>query len=161
MRTSLHFGTYYEREPTTHSPSSGAKPVSDTRLTLRVDFGARRSIGPGKIRLLEEVARTGSISEAGRKLGMSYRRAWLLIDDMNRCFNQAVVSAKPGGSQGGGTTVTKFGAELIRRYRAIEAAALRAAKSQLGSLESALREGKKLPAAKPPRTSIRGVLQSH
>jgi molybdate transport system regulatory protein len=135
--------------------------VSNARLTLRVDFGSRRSIGPGKVRLLEEVARTGSISEAGRKLGMSYRRAWLLIDDMNRCFNQAVVSAKPGGSHGGGTSVTKFGADLIRHYRAIEAAAQRAGKSHLGSLEGALRDAKKLPAAKPPRTSVRGSLQSH
>jgi molybdate transport system regulatory protein len=135
--------------------------VSDTKLTLRVDFGARRSIGPGKIRLLEEVERTGSISEAGRKLGMSYRRAWLLIDDMNRCFNHAVVSAKPGGSQGGGTTVTKFGAGLIRQYRAIEAAALRAAKSRLGALENALRDGNKLSSAKPQKTSIRGTLHSH
>lgn len=135
--------------------------MSDTRLTLRVDFGSRRSIGPGKIRLLEEVARTGSISEAGRKLGMSYRRAWLLIDDMNRCFNQAVVSAKPGGSQGGGTSLTKFGAELIQRYRAIEAAASRAGKSHLGSLEGALRDSKKVTSAKSQKTSIRGSLQSH
>jgi molybdate transport system regulatory protein len=135
--------------------------VSDTRLTLRIDFGSRRSIGPGKIRLLEEVARTGSISEAGRKLGMSYRRAWLLIDDMNSCFNQPVVSAKPGGSQGGGTSVTKFGADLIRHYRAIEAAAQRAGKSHLGALEGALRDAKKLPSAKPQKTSIRGSLQSH
>jgi molybdate transport system regulatory protein len=135
--------------------------VSDTRLTLRIDFGSRRSIGPGKIRLLEEVARTGSISEAGRKLGMSYRRAWLLIDDMNRCFNRAVVSAKPGGSQGGGTSVTKFGADLIRHYRAIEAAAQRAGKSHLGALEGELRDAKKLPSAKPQKTSIRGSLQSH
>jgi molybdate transport system regulatory protein len=135
--------------------------VSNTRLTLRVDFGSRRSIGPGKIRLLEEVARTGSISEAGRKLGMSYRRAWLLIDDMNRCFNQAVVSAKPGGSQGGGTSLTKFGAELIQRYRAIEAAASRAGKSHLGSLEGALRDSKKVTSTKSQKTSIRGSLQSH
>ncbi|HEX3505506.1 MAG TPA: LysR family transcriptional regulator [Xanthobacteraceae bacterium] len=139
----------------------GAELVSDTRLTLRVDFGARRSIGPGKIRLLEEIDRTGSISEAGRKLGMSYRRAWLLIDDMNRCFNHTVVSAKPGGSQGGGTTLTKFGAGLIRQYRAIEAAALRAAKSHLGSLETALRDTKKPPPKKPQRTSIRGMMQAH
>jgi molybdate transport system regulatory protein len=134
--------------------------VSDTRLTLRVDFGSRRSIGPGKIRLLEEIDRTGSISEAGRKLGMSYRRAWLLIDDMNRCFNHAVVSAKPGGSQGGGSTVTKFGAELIRHYRAIETAALRAAKSHLGDLEIALRDTKKSSSRKPQRTSIRGMMQA-
>ena len=71
----------------------GAGFLSDTRLTLRVDFGASRSIGPGKIRLLEAIGRTGSISRAGRALGMSYRRAWLLIDDMNRCFRHAVVRA--------------------------------------------------------------------
>jgi molybdate transport system regulatory protein len=135
--------------------------MSDTKLTLRVDFGSRRSIGPGKIRLLEEVDRTGSISEAGRKLGMSYRRAWLLVDDMNRCFNHAVVNARPGGSQGGGTTVTKFGAGLIRQYRAIEAAALRAAKSRLGTLEDALRDARKSPPRKPQRTSIRATMESH
>ena len=64
--------------------------MSSTRLTLRVDFGPGRSIGPGKIRLLEAIDRTGSISQAGRTLGMSYRRAWLLIDDMNQCFRHAV-----------------------------------------------------------------------
>jgi molybdate transport system regulatory protein len=143
------------------SHCDGAGLVSETRLTLRVDFGSRRSIGPGKVRLLEEIDCTGSISEAGRKLGMSYRRAWLLIDDMNRCFNHAVVSAKPGGSQGGGSTVTKFGADLIRQYRAIEAAALRAAKSHLGPLETALRDTKKSSPRKPQRTSIRGMMQAH
>jgi molybdate transport system regulatory protein len=102
---------------------TGAGVVSDTRLTLRVDFGASRSIGPGKIRLLEAIERTGSISQAGRALGMSYRRAWLLIDDMNQCFRHAVVSAKPGGSQGGGAVLTEFGAGLVRDYRAIEEAA--------------------------------------
>ena len=86
--------------------------MSGTRLTLRVDFGPGRSIGPGKIRLLEAIDRTGSISQAGRSLGMSYRRAWLLIDDMNQCFRDAVVSARPGGSQGGGAVLTEFGAEL-------------------------------------------------
>ena len=97
--------------------------MSATRLTLRVDFGPGRSIGPGKVRLLEAIDRTGSISQAGRSLGMSYRRAWLLIDDMNRCFRHAVVNAKPGGSQGGGAVLTQFGAELVRDYRAIETAA--------------------------------------
>ena len=124
-----------------------------TRLTLRVDFGANRSIGPGKIRLLEAVEKTGSISQAGRALGMSYRRAWLLIDDMNRCFRQAVVRARPGGSQGGGAALTKFGAELVQDYRAIEAAATAAAKSRLRGLESELRKSSSDAARK---TSIRG-----
>jgi len=126
--------------------------MNDTRLTLRVDFGPSGSIGPGKIRLLEAVARTGSISQAGRTLGMSYRRAWLLIDDMNRCFRHAVISAKPGGAQGGGAVLTDFGAELVRDYRAIEAAAAGAAKKPLRGLETALR---KVPSARPKKSSIR------
>jgi molybdate transport system regulatory protein len=112
--------------------------MSETRLTLRVDFGRGGSIGPGKIRLLEAISQTGSISQAGRTLGMSYRRAWLLIDDMNRCFRHTVISAKPGGSQGGGAVLTDFGTELVRDYRAIEAAAATAAKRRLRGLEAAL-----------------------
>lgn len=123
-----------------------------TRLTLRVDFGANRSIGPGKICPLEAVDKTGSISQAGRTLGMSYRRAWLLIDDMNKCFRQAVVSARPGGSQGGGAALTKFGTELVQDYRAIEAAATAAAKSRLRDLETELRKSSSEP---PRKTSIR------
>jgi molybdate transport system regulatory protein len=130
--------------------------VSDTRLTLRVDFGSSRSIGPGKIRLLEAIERTGSISQAGRSLGMSYRRAWLLIDDMNQCFRHPVVNARPGGSQGGGAVLTEFGAELIRDYRAIEAAATGAAKSRLSELEAALKTAKPPASAEIRKTSIRG-----
>lgn len=131
--------------------------MSDTKLTLRVDFGSRRSIGPGKVRLLEEIDRSGSISQAGRTLGMSYRRAWLLIDDLNHCFRHAVVSARPGGPQGGGAALTPFGAGLVRDYRAIESAASGAAKSRLRGLEAALRRRKKAATkAAPRRTSIRG-----
>src|ERR1700674_5064515 len=97
--------------------------MGGVRLTLRVDFGTDRAIGPGKVLLLEAIDRTGSISQAGRSLGMSYRRAWLLIDDMNRCFRHAAVRARPGGSRGGGAVLTEFGAELVRDYRAIETAA--------------------------------------
>ena len=129
--------------------------MGDTRLTLRVDFGSSGSIGPGKIRLLEAIERTGSISQAGRSLGMSYRRAWLLIDDMNRCFRHAVVSAKPGGSQGGGAVLTEFGAELARDYRAIEMAAAAAAKKRLRGLETALRKSTVSKSAGPRKTSIR------
>lgn len=131
--------------------------MSNTRLTLRVDFGSKRSIGPGKIRLLEEIGHGGSISQAGRTLGMSYRRAWLLIDDLNRCFRQPVVRAKSGGSQGGGAELTEFGAELVRDYRAIESAASGAAKSRLRGLEAALRTSRRANSgADAKRTSIRG-----
>jgi molybdate transport system regulatory protein len=104
-----------------------------------VDFSPQRSIGPGKIRLLEEIGRGGSIAQAGRTLGMSYRRAWLLIDDLNHCFRQPVVYAKSGGLQGGGAALTAFGVILVRDYRAIENAASGAVKSRLRGLEAALR----------------------
>jgi molybdate transport system regulatory protein len=129
--------------------------VNETRLTLRVDFGSRRSIGPGKIRLLEEIGRTGSISQAGRNLRMSYRRAWLLIDDMNKCFRHAVVSTKSGGLQGGGAVLTEFGAGLVQNYRTIETAASNAAESRLRDLETALRASKRDSAGQNRRTSIR------
>lgn len=136
---------------------SGAGVVSVTRLTLRVDFGSSRSIGPGKIRLLEAIERTGSISQAGRALGMSYRRAWLLIDDMNRCFRHAVVSAKPGGSQGGGAVLTEFGAGVVRDYRAIETAATGAAEARLRGLEAALNKSSASKSSGPRKTSIKRV----
>jgi molybdate transport system regulatory protein len=117
--------------------------MTNTKITLRVDFGSKRSVGPGKIRLLEEIWRGGSISQAGRSLGMSYRRAWLLIDDLNRCFRQPVVRAKSGGWQGGGAVLTEFGVELVRDYRAIESAASGAAKSRLRGLEAALRTSRR------------------
>jgi molybdate transport system regulatory protein len=122
------------------------------RLTVRVDFGADRALGPGKIRLLEAVKSLGSISQAGRSLEMSYRRAWLLIDDMNRCFREPVVTAQPGGARGGGAALTAFGERLIRKYRAIESQAMAAAKPQLRDLETSLRAHARGTANK---TSIR------
>jgi molybdate transport system regulatory protein len=113
--------------------------MAGTRLTVRVDFGADRALGPGKIRLLEAVKKSGSISQAGRLLEMSYRRAWLLIDDMNRCFREPVVEAQPGGAQGGGAALTAFGEELIKKYRAIETQAAAAAREQIRDLETSLR----------------------
>src|ERR1700726_733682 len=113
--------------------------MGGVRLTLRVDFGTDRAIGPGKVLLREAIRDTGSISQAGRALGMSYRRAWLLVDDMNRCFREPVVAAQPGGLQGGGATLTDFGAELIRNYRAIEAEAKAATQARIANLEASLR----------------------
>lgn len=109
------------------------------RLTLRVDLAAGRSVGPGKMRLLEAVQSTGSISSAGRALGMSYRRAWLLIDQMNCAFRRKVVTTRLGGKSGGGARVTPFGCEVLKRYRAIEAGAAKATKAHLAFLARALR----------------------
>lgn len=96
-------------------------------VRFRLDLSPRCSIGPGKIALLEEIARTGSLREAARQLKMSYRRAWLLLDDVNRSFTVPVSAMSVGGAGGGGARLTAFGQELVRRYRAtarrIEAAA--------------------------------------
>jgi molybdate transport system regulatory protein len=78
------------------------------------------AIGPGKVALLEAIARTGSITSAARELGMSYRRAWLLVDETNRCLVRPAVATAAGGQKGGGTLLTPFGVELVRRYRAVE-----------------------------------------
>ncbi len=114
--------------------------MGNVRLTLRIDFGTNRALGPGKIRLLEAIRDTGSISQAGRLLGMSYRRAWLLVDDLNRCFREPVVTTRPGGTRGGGALVTPFGQELVAKYRSIETRATAAAKRQMQQLEKSLRK---------------------
>ena len=107
------------------------------RLTIRVDLGKGGALGPGKVRLLELIRSHGSISEAGRVMGMSYRQAWLLVDNLNRSFRQAVVSKQTGGHRGGGARLTPWGRRVIERYRAIEASAQRAAAPHLKALESA------------------------
>lgn len=98
------------------------------RLRVSIVFESGARIGPGKARLLESIRDTGSISAAAREMGMSYKRAWLLLDSMNRAFNESVVAAAPGGAGGGGATLTPFGAEVLERYRRIHdrAAALAA-----------------------------------
>jgi molybdate transport system regulatory protein len=107
------------------------------RLTIRVDLGKGGALGPGKVRLLELIRSHGSISEAGRVMGMSYRQAWLLVDNLNRSFQQAVVSKQTGGHRGGGARLTPWGRRVIERYRAVEAAAQRAAAPHLKALEAA------------------------
>jgi molybdate transport system regulatory protein len=92
---------------------------------LRVVKGNVRAIGPGKIALLEAIRDTGSISAAARKLRMSYRRAWVLVDDLNRRVSSAVVETAPGGKFGGGTTLSPTGHRLVTLYREIERKALR------------------------------------
>src|SRR5215472_1064005 len=78
------------------------------------------AIGPGKIALLEAIGSTGSITAAAKMLGMSYRRAWLLVDETNRCLMAAAVTAAAGGKRGGGASLTHAGAELVKRYRTVE-----------------------------------------
>jgi len=123
------------------------------RLTLRVDLGPKQSIGPGKMRLLDAVAETGSISSAGRALGMSYRRAWMLIDDLNSSFRRKVVSTTLGGKEGGGAKLTPFGQELVKRYRAIETSATKATRAHVAFLARSLRKDAGAGSVKRTRLS--------
>jgi molybdate transport system regulatory protein len=109
-----------------------------SRLRVRIDLGPEASIGPGKIRLLELVGETGSIAGAARGMEMSYRRAWLLVEEVNRMFRQPVVAASTGGKRGGGARLTDFGTDLVRQFRAIEAEAEAAATARLDRLAAAL-----------------------
>ncbi len=106
-------------------------------LSIRLDLAPGLRVGPGKVRLLELVAEHGSISAAGRALGMSYRRAWLLLHELNRGLPAPVIVAAPGGRSGGGAVLTPFGRRLVASYRAIERDAGRAAASHLAGLDQA------------------------
>ena len=91
------------------------------RLHIRDrEGGSGLAIGPGKVALLEAIARTGSITSAAKALGMSYRRAWMLVDETNRCLVTPAVETASGGQHGGGSALTAAGRELVKRYRALE-----------------------------------------
>jgi molybdate transport system regulatory protein len=89
-------------------------------IRIRIDFAENVHVGPGKIALLEAIRSTGSISDAARSLGMSYRRAWMLINSLKQGFSEAVTISATGGAGGGGARVTSFGASLVRQYRTLE-----------------------------------------
>ena len=110
-------------------------------LSLRIDLDPDGRIGPGKIALLEAIADTGSISAAARTMGMSYKRAGDLVDEMNRLFGKPVVAAKTGGSRGGGAELTPIGASVVGRFRVIERAAMEAARRELAALQREIDRG--------------------
>ncbi len=97
--------------------------ASEAAPRLRILFGHAIPLGPGKAELLEHIADTGSISAAARRMNMSYRRAWLLVDTINQCFRQPLVETATGGKGGGGARVTDLGLSLLKRYRDMEAKA--------------------------------------
>ena len=108
--------------------------IPRVQFRLRFSRGDDIAVGPGKVALLEAIAASGSITSAAKALGMSYRRAWLLVDTMNRCFETPVVEAEAGGKRGGGARLTQLGAEVVRRYRAIEAKAAKAGAADVAAL---------------------------
>jgi molybdate transport system regulatory protein len=108
--------------------------IPRVQFRLRFSRGDDIAVGPGKVDLLEAIEASGSISGAARSLGMSYRRAWLLVDTMNRCFRAPLVEAEAGGKRGGGARLTRLGAEVIERYRRIERDAARAGAADIRAL---------------------------
>lgn len=111
---------------------------SQVQFRLRILRDEQIAIGPGKVALLEAIGQTGSISAAARRFGMSYRRAWLLVDEMNKALVAPVVTTATGGVHGGGTALTEVGRQVIARYRRVEAQARHAAADDLAALTELL-----------------------
>ncbi|WP_315810733.1 winged helix-turn-helix domain-containing protein [Bradyrhizobium sp. SZCCHNR3107] len=125
-------------------PKANALPS----LSLRIDLDDGSRIGPGKIALLENIERHGSISAAGRAMDMSYKRAWDLVDEINRVCRQPAVARQTGGRNGGGAVLTTFGAQLVERYRRIERDAADAVKKDLAALRSDIEKPRKIRGAR-------------
>ncbi|HEY7640039.1 MAG TPA: hypothetical protein VH814_09960 [Steroidobacteraceae bacterium] len=129
-------------------------------IRLRIDLGPDSALGPGKIALLEHIEKTGSLSQAARELGMSYRRAWLLLDDVNRMFDDPATTASVGGSGGGGAQLTELGRAIVKAYREIEDAAEKAAGARIAWLASCRRKvGRRSATGRRPLTA--SIRRSH
>jgi molybdate transport system regulatory protein len=116
------------------------------KISLRIDLSPGGALGPGKIRLLELIDETGSISAAGRAMDMSYRRAWLLLDELNHLFAEPVASTMLGGKAGGGAILTALGKQIVQHYREMEIEAHAALAAHLGAIDAALhRSGQRAP----------------
>ena len=115
---------------------SKSSPTSLPSLSVRIDLDPTGRIGPGKIRLLENINSCGSISAAGRAMNMSYKRAWDLVDEINRICRHPAVERQTGGKNGGGAVLTPFGMSLVARYRKIERDAASAVRKELAALQT-------------------------
>ena len=120
--------------PKRKPPPADSGSAKGDRLNIRIDLANGLRIGPGKVAVLEEIARSGSISAAGRALRMSYRRTWELVEELNTGLGTQVVETAAGGSGGGGTVLTQAGKAVIERYRAIEVDTAVAARKHLLAL---------------------------
>jgi molybdate transport system regulatory protein len=109
------------------------------RLKLRILFGEDAMLGPGKAELLDGIRECGSIAAAGRRMKMSYKRAWMLVEEMNSAFAEPLVDSARGGQGGGGAHLTEIGFEVLRLYRAVEDTAARSAEADIAALRALLR----------------------
>lgn len=131
-----------KKNKTKNKSATGAR----MRTYLRIMLDDEIAFGPGKADLLEAIRDTGSISAAGKRLGMSYRRAWLLVDAMNRCFRAPLVETAAGGVAGGGAHLTQSGEEVVDQYRALEAAVAKITDKAFTEIKPLLRKTPNPPA---------------
>lgn len=108
-------------------------------LKIRISFGSQVAMGPGKADLLEAIDACGSISAAAKHMHMSYRRAWELVDVMNKCFAEPLVHSSPGGVHGGGAQLTEFGRTILKSYRDLVEKSQLAAQPELAKISAALK----------------------
>jgi molybdate transport system regulatory protein len=113
---------------------------TDPRLSIRIVFGEEAMFGPGKANLLERIHETGSIAAAGRTMSMSYKRAWMLVEEMNRAFREPLVESTRGGAKGGGARLTEAGEAVLANYRKLEEIMAEAGAARIGLLRSMLRD---------------------
>ena len=118
--------------------SGGVHRVPELRFRIRISDGELIAVGPGKVALLEAIDKTGSITAAAKSLDMSYRRAWVLLDELNRSLRHAAVDSAKGGAAGGGSVLTDAGRELVSLYRTIESKAAVAGRPEIRRLMSML-----------------------
>lgn len=127
--------------------------VGPLKLKAQLLCGGELAMGPGKADLLEAIRAEGSISGAGRRLGMSYRRTWLLVDTMNRCWSEPLVETTPGGGEHRGARVSAAGLEVLAAYRALERAVAEAAEAPLEALQAKLLAQPRLSQQEPVEES--------
>ncbi len=120
-----------------NTQAAAARP--EVRFRMRIRTGDTVAIGPGKVALLAAVQEHGSISAAARSLGMSYRRAWMLIDELNRSLKSPATESAQGGEHGGGCTLTSTGENIVRLYREVEEKANKACAAQITALTKLIR----------------------
>ncbi len=125
-------------------------------VRFRIDFAKDASLGPGKILLLEAIRDSGSLSQGARNIGMSYRRAWILVESLKQSFREPVTLANTGGKDGGGMLVTEFGDALIKNYRELEREFASLAARRLDAISSVIRHSKS-----DAKISVRAKLAAH